>query len=320
MNIMENKRVIGLASLFAIAFAGTMYYGFTRSSDASAAADQLKQISEEFESYNSMEIPPSKKNLSAVTHAGKEAKATQTLLSDDFKTYSDFCVGDGRVMEATEFQNKLKSAIADISSLAADSECTLNGSAASLGFERFKNAVPVGSLVPFYAFQMSAAQRVAEHIISAGAPSLDKVYCAPVPFETDEKLYDKKFKKLPYFPLSMEVSFMARRSEVTDGKTDDKLSVIPRVLNSLAGDRDYFLTVTGIATEGVSTPPGVDAYTAPAEDTASEGSNLGSEEESAPAAAQASRPVAVRKTGSPDEFVRVHINLQVLYFNPGTAK
>ena len=66
--------------------------------------------------------------------------------------------------------------------------------------------------------------------------------------------------------------------------------------------------------------PGIDAYAAPAE-IAAAGDDLGGTSSSAAeAAAEGFRTVAVRKTGAPDEKVRVHMTMQVLYFTPGKTK
>ena len=85
-------------------------------------------------------------------------------------------------------------------------------------------------------------------------------------------------------------------------------------------DKDFFLTITGIAVRGNDNLPGIDAYAAPAE-IAKAGEDLGAEAPAAEnSAAGGFRTVAVRKTGAPDEKVRVHMTMQVLYFTPGKTK
>ena len=66
--------------------------------------------------------------------------------------------------------------------------------------------------------------------------------------------------------------------------------------------------------------PDLDAYSAPAE-IAAAGEDLGTETPGADdSAAGGFRTVAVRKTGAPDEKVRIHMTMQVLYFTPGKTK
>ena len=107
------------------------------------------------------------------------------------------------------------------------------------------------------------------------------------------------------------------------GKIDQSYThvLLPKILNKIMSDKDFFLTITGIAVRGNENLPGIDAYTAPAE-IAEAGEDLGAE---APAAAENSaaggfRSLAVRKTGDPDEKARVHMTMPVLYFTPGKTK
>ncbi|MBQ8900942.1 MAG: hypothetical protein IJY72_08295, partial [Akkermansia sp.] len=101
---------------------------------------------------------------------------------------------------------------------------------------------------------------------------------------------------------------------------DSARGVLPKVLNSIMNDKDFFLTITGISVRGNENLPGIDDYSAPAE-IAAAGEDLGSEAPAAEdSAAGGFRTVAVRKTGAPDEKVRVHMTMQVLYFTPGKTK
>jgi hypothetical protein len=219
-----------------------------------------------------------------------------------------FCWGDGKKISAQDFQNELRDSINKIKSLASSQGANVAGPAENLGLASFKNAAPVADDVPFRSFQLKAVTRVAEDILAAGAPSLEKIYCAPLPDEAAEALNPGSRKAKPYFPLRFEVAFDASRG------------VLPKVLNSIMSDKDFFLTITGIAVRGNENLPGIDAYTAPAE-IAESGEDLGGETtEAAENAADGFRTVAVRKTGSPDEKVRVHMTMQVLYFTPGKTK
>lgn len=303
MNISENKRVIGLTALFAVAFGGIMYYGYDQTQQYASNEKELKAISDRFEAYAEAEVPPTAATRKEIKAAFDKVTQVNKDLQAELAHYAAFCYGDGKKLSAQDFQNNLRTSIAKIETLAKEKGTLVSSPAADLGLAAFKNAAPVEDDVPFRSFQMKAAERVAEDIINAGAPVLDKIYCAPLPAEAAEAAKGGR-KAVPYFPLRFEVAFEADRN------------TIPQVVNSIVADKDFLLTITGIAVKGNENLPAIDTYTAPA--TAPEGENLG-EAAAAPAEAEA-RVVAIRKTGAEDEKARVHLTLQVLYFNPAKNK
>ena len=147
---------------------------------------------------------------------------------------------------------------------------------------------------------------MAEIIINSGATVLDKVYCAPLPAEAAEASKPNSRKAKAQFPLSFEVAVELKRG------------VLPNIVNSMVADKDFMLTITGIAGKGMETLPLMDDYVAPGAPSV-QGEDVGSESATKPAESS-SRVVAVRKTGNPDETARVHLNIQVLYFNPAKTK
>lgn len=302
MNISENKRVIALSALFAIAFGGIMYYGYGQSQEYSANEAKLKEISERFEGYSESGVAPTPAALKELDAACAKVDKVNKELQAELSRYASFCYGNCKKISAQDFQNDLRNSIAKIESKAKEKGTLVSAPAADLGLAAFKNAAPVEDDVPFRSFQMKAVERVAEDIINAGAPVLDKIFCAPLPPEAAEAAKGSR-KAVPYFPLRFEVAFEANRGN------------IPQIINSIVADRDFLMTITGVSVKGNESLPGIDAYSAPA--TAPEGENLG--EAAAPAEAEA-RVVAVRKTGADDEKARVHLTLQVLYFNPAKNK
>lgn len=309
MNILENKRVVALSAVFALAFGGLVYYGFQRTGDFATSQKALNQINEQVQDFEQAEFPPTAKTRKEVRDAGKKVSATLAALKADFDSYAKKCIGDGKVMTSVEFQNEVRGAIDDLSRAASEKGCQLGSAAADLGMATFKNAAATAEDVPYRSFQLKAAKRVADIVIDSGSPLLDKIYCGPLPDA-------KARKKADCFPLCIEVAFTAKRSEVEDGQTP--VSVMPRVLNALSTDKDFFYKITGLwvgTNEG--NLPARDEYQAPVQDP-NQGDDLSGE--AAPQAASEGRQIAVRKTGSPDETVRVHVNLQVLYFNPNTGK
>ena len=308
MNISENKRVIALSAVFALAFGGVMFYGYGKSQEAAESRAKIAEINDRFAGYDGQELAPTKQNLRNIKDAYSQVSGVNKDLQAELNRYAAFCWGDGKKISAQDFQNELRDSINKIKSLASSQGANVAGPAENLGLASFKNAAPVADDVPFRSFQLKAVTRVAEDILAAGAPSLEKIYCAPLPDEAAEALNPGSRKAKPYFPLRFEVAFDASRG------------VLPMVLNSIMSDKDFFLTITGIAVRGNENLPGIDAYTAPAE-IAESGEDLGGETtETAENAADGFRTVAVRKTGSPDEKVRVHMTMQVLYFTPGKTK
>lgn len=309
MNILENKRVALVSAVFALAFGGLVYYGFDRTTAFSVAKEKLSAANDRVLDYEQMEFPPTTATKKAVTAAAKEVEDTVKELEKDFGTYRDKCIGNGKAISSVDFQNQVRGAIDDLAREAGEKGCNVSSAAADLGMATYKNSAATAEDVPYLAFQLKAAKRVADTVINSGSPLLDKLYCAPLPDA-------KARKKGDNFPLSIEVAFTAKRSAVEEGKTP--VSVMPQVLNSLSTDKDFFYKVTGVwIAANEPNLPGIDAYQSPVAD-ANQGDDLTGE--AAPAGESESRRIAVRKTGNPEETVRVHLNLQVLYFNPNVGK
>lgn len=298
MNISENKRVVALSAVFALAFGGIMFYGYGESQKNAANEAEIAQIRDRFDTYANAEMPPTKQSLKEIKAAFSEVSAANKDMQAEMNRYAAHCWGDGKAISSLEFQTRLLAACKKIKNLADSSQAKITGSAAELGMKTHQRNAPVADNVPFLDFQLRAVTRVAESILAADTTALSKVYCADLPeiaFETR--------KPAPYFPLGFEVAFEAKRS------------AIGSVINSIVQDKDFFLTITGVAVEGPDKLASIDAYKAP-NANATAGANLGEEV----AAEDSVEVVAVRKTGSPDETVRVYMTLQVLYFTPGKIK
>lgn len=298
--------MVALSAVFALAFGGIVYYGFGKTQEYAAARDSLREINDRFEGYDSAQYPPTQETLKSIQKAVDEVKAVNKEMQEDMNRYASFCFGDGKQISAQDFQNQLRAAIAKIGQLGASKGVTVSDSAADLGFASFKNAATVQADVPFRSFQLKAVERVAEIVINSGAAVLDKVYCAPLPEAAAEASKPNSRKAKPYFPLSFEMA------------VEVKKGTLPGIINAIVSDKDYMLTITGIAVKGLETLPLMDDYVAPGAPS-TQGEDLGSESSAKPSESS-SRVVAVRKTGNPEETARVHLNLQVLYFNPAKTK
>ncbi|MGN0836740.1 MAG: hypothetical protein ACI4OS_04805 [Akkermansia sp.] len=301
MNISENKTVVALSAVFALAFGGVAYYGFTRTQDYAQAQKELSTISDQFEDYNNAEVPPTRKNREALKAAFAQVNQVDKELRQQLEAYAAVCHGDGKKLSAQDMQNMLRDNIARIGNLAGEKGAVVSSPAADLGMAAFKNSAPVEADVPFRAFQLRAVSRVAEVILNSGASVLDKVYCAPLPEAAEETA--KGSRKAPaYFPLSFEVAFEATRG------------VLPQVINTIVNDKDYMLFITGVSVKGMENLPGIDPYQAPG------GGNVGDDIGQAASQGNGARSVAKRLTGDPKERARVHLNMQVLYFNSAQNK
>ncbi len=307
MSISDNKRVLGISALFLLAFGGTMYYGYSRSGDFDAAQARLTEIEEGFASFEGSDCAPTNDNRKKMRQASEQVARVGKNLQADMEKYANVCYGDGKVISPVDFQNEVRSSISRIASLASGKGAVVSNAAADLGMAQYKNAVATAADVPYRSFQLKAVAQVASDILEGGAPVLDKVYCAPLPTELIEAR-----RPVAAFPLGFEVAFEVKRGQ------------LPGILNRIYNNKEYFLTITGIAIQNRNSLPSIDTYTpegesAPAPTTGDDLSAAPAEEAAAPAAT-GERRVAVRKTGNPDETVRVHLNMQVRYFNPAKGR
>lgn len=306
MNISENKRVAALAAVFALAFGGVMFYGYGESQKHAENQKMIEEINMRFDRYNNQELTPTKQNLKEIKAAFSQVAAVNKDLRAELNGYREFCLGDGKRISSLDFLKELQQGSSEIVALANKQGATLGGSAENLGMGAFIKSPPMADDVPFRSFQHKAVKRVAEIILNSGAPKLEKIYCEALPEEAAASLNAKSRKGTPYFPLRFEVGF-----EVSRG-------ALPKVMNAIMADKNFFLTVTGIAMENKTTPMPMDAYSAPA-DAASSGADFGADGAGA-AAEPADRVIAVQKTGTDKERVYVYMMMQVLYFTPEKIK
>lgn len=115
--------------------------------------------------------------------------------------------------------------------------------------------------------------------------------------------------------MELEIGFSARRSAADiDPAVEDTLSVLPKVLNKLVNDKNFFYVITGVSVKTLGNLPMLSAYRAAnntvVEDPMQQPSG-GGEGAAAPSAPE---PVAHLLTGAADQEVDVSITLQVLYF------
>lgn len=298
MNLSENKRVVALSAAFALAFGGVMYVGYEGMTGAETANKRLSEIGVAFEDYNAADFVPNAGNLKALSAATKEVEKINKSLNDQLNEYKK-ASADSKVMTAVDFQNQVRKAIVDLAQKAKDKNMALGSQAATFGMSVYQSQSAIKEEVAYRSYMLSAVEHAANVLVDASVPSIDKIYCEELPAEADAKM-----EKAPeYFPLSFELSFTVKRG------------MLPQIMNNLMGDKKYLYTVTGISAVTETLPSEVAAYKAPAEVMDSAGDD---DDEDASTKTQAARVLAIRKLGDPNEKVQVHLNMQVLFFNPTT--
>ncbi|MFI3243326.1 MAG: Amuc_1100 family pilus-like protein [Akkermansia sp.] len=296
MNISENKTVFALSAVFAIAFGGLMYLGYEGMTGASDANKRLDEIGIAFEDFNAAEFVPTPSNQKVIVSATKEVDKLNSELSAKLQAYKKATLNT-KPITAVDFQNQVRKAIADLAQRAKEKGINLGSQAATLGMSVYQNQSAIKEEVAYRSYFLGAVEHANNALVEVGVPSIDKIFCAELPPEVA-----KGMKKAPdYFPLSFELSFTVKRG------------MLPQIINALLADQKYFYTITGFSALSETVPSEVSAYKAPAEVMNTAGEDGGDE---AKQGADASRILAVQKLGDPNEKVQVHLNLQVLYFNP----
>ncbi len=297
MNISENKRVVMLASLFGLAFVGIMYQGYSAYADADEKNTRLSEIRAEFENYNASEFPPTSNSFEKLRKAYGEANKIKKDLQSKLDRYASAAKSAAQgIKTPVDFQNAVNKAITDAKAMAAEKNVVIGPGAVDLGFGSFKNTAAIATEVPYRAFMLSAVQDVTQILVDAECVAIDKIFCANLP-----KAADPKARNAPdYFPLRFEVSFTAKRG------------TLPAVLNSILEDKKYFYLINGLAAESDLSLPSIEDYQEPVT------TDIVASDPAAPADQAPAVPlnsVARPMTGLATETVRVHLNLEVLYFN-----
>ncbi len=296
MNISENKTVFALSAVFAIAFGGLMYLGYEGMTGASDANKRLNEIGVAFEDFNAADYVPTANNQKAIVAATKDVDKLNQDLSNQLQAYKKATLNTNPI-SAVDFQNQVRKAIADLAQKAKGKGIALGSQASTLGMAVYQNQSAIKEEVAYRSYFLSAVEHANNILVDTGVPSIDKIFCSELPKEVAMGM-----KKAPdYFPLSFELSFTVKRS------------MLPQIINALTSDKKYFYTITGFSALGETIPSEVSAYKAPATMA-----TAGDDDEAAADAAAAAAPriLATRKLGDPNEKVQVHLNLQVLYFNP----
>lgn len=300
MNISENKRASVLSAVFALAFCGVMYYGYEASTNAKEAKAELVEIDENFQDYNSAKFVPNAGNIKNLKAASAQFTQLGKDLQKQLDAYRSASATNSLTTSPVQFQNDLRQAIAALKERSTNEKVTLGAQASTLGMGIYQNQTPVKNEVFFRAFMLGVADHTTNLLIDSKVPSIDKVYCTKLPAEAAADL-----KKAPsYFPMDVELSFNVKRGN------------LPEILNKLMSDKRYFFTITGVAAQTLTKPAVLDAYKKMEEPVEMAGELILDEEGEIIEEEEVGHVIAVRKFGLDDELVHVHLNLQVLFFNP----
>lgn len=299
MNFNDNKRVFALSAAFALAFAGVMYVGYEGMSSADRASKRLAEIGIAFEDFNAAEFTPNAGNLKALNAATKEVERVNKTLLAQLEAYKKASLNT-KPISAVDFQNQVRKAIVDLAARAGEKGIALGSQAATFGMSVYQSQSAIKEEVVYRSYLLSAVEHATGFLVDAGVPSIDKIYCEELPVEAESRL-----EKAPdYFPFSFELSFTVKRG------------MLPQIINSIMADKTYFYTITGMSALTETVPSDVAPYKAPAEAITAAGDE--DDESGESGKTSSARVLAVRKLGDPNEKVQVHLNMQVLFFNPTT--
>ena len=107
MNISENKRVVALTAVFALAFGGIMFYGYGKSQEDAANKAKIAEINDRFAGYDGLELAPTKQNLKEIKAAFSQVAEVNKDLQAELNRYASYCWGDGKKISAQDFQNDM---------------------------------------------------------------------------------------------------------------------------------------------------------------------------------------------------------------------
>ncbi len=297
MNISENKRIFLHAFVYGAAFATIAYMGYSYYADADKKNERLSELSSKFDNYNASEFPPTEDSLNKLRKAyGVASKLSKELAAkmDRYAAAAKSAITG--IKTPVDFQNAVNKAITEAKQAADGKKVQIGPGAIDLGFGSFKNTAALAPEVPYRAFMLAAVQNAVDTLIDAPCVTIDKIYCANLPEETQ-----KRGRNAPdYFPLRFEISFTAKRGS------------LPAVLNAILKDNKFYYLITGLGAESNITLPSIEPYVEP---RVTEQVVVDPEASADQGPAVAPNSVARPMTGLPTETVHVHLNLEVLYFN-----
>lgn len=309
MNIFENKRAVGLTSVFALAFAGLMAWGFAKKSEADSIIKEATAAEAGLRTITSSALPPKKETRSALNAATKEINAQVKLLNADLAPYVNTCKDiskDALSKEQLFHPEHLRAARNWLNKIASASGTQLPaGDAFTFGLDRNfneRNDAATPETTPFLIYQLNAARTLAGYVAQAGAVSLERMYCEPVPSEEEGDIT----------PIHIELSFTVKRGNIPSDAAHT--SAITQVLNAILEgkgevvsrneekkDARFFFIVKGINVNSNNSYGTADPYSEPFQTAGDEGAQATS--------------IAQQKVGMEDETAYVNLIVEAVYFS-----
>ncbi|MBQ4593867.1 MAG: Amuc_1100 family pilus-like protein [Akkermansia sp.] len=307
MNFFENKRAATLTGVFALAFVGLMAWGYTKGSAAEATIKDLTTKENTLRSITASALPPKAETKSTLNKATKNIRSRVNMLTDDLKAYTKTCkviTADAISKELLFHPEHLNAARTWLNKKANGCEIP-GGDAFTFGLDRNyneRNDAATTDTTPYLLYQLNAARTLAGYVAEAGAVSLDRMYCEPVPSEEEGT----------YTPLHIELSFTAKRGSIPSDTAHT--GTVTKVINSiLEGKGDivlrqeekeagaYFFIIKGINVNSNNSYGALDSYSEPFQTAGSDNAEPVS--------------IAQRKVGLDDETVRVNLIIEAVYFS-----
>lgn len=307
MNIFENKRAVALTGVFTLAFAGLIAWGFANKAAAEATIKEATEKNTALTTITGSALPPKAETRALLNKGTKALNERVNMLKSDLKAYTDTCkdiTADAISKETLFHPEHLKAARAWLSKKTSGCEIPA-GDAFTFGLDRNyneRNDAATTDTTPFLLYQLNAARTLAGYVAEAGAISLDRMYCEPVPSSEDGT----------YTPLHIELTFTAKRGDIPSNAAHT--STTTQILNSIldgSGEivsrqeekksAHYFYIIKGINVTSNNSYDPLESYSEPFQTAGSE----------------AAEPVSIaeRKVGMPDETVQVNLVVEAVYFS-----
>lgn len=299
MNIFENKRAFALTSVFALAFAGCATYGWMQRGELQDTIKKINEADAKLEKLAKSPLPATAGTKSLLNKQASVLERNTKPLAADLAAYTKTCKNlteDAINKEAIFKPDDLKKARTAFTEKAAKANCHIDDpDSFTFGLDRNyneRNDAANPKTTPYLLYQLAAAKTLAGYGVGAGAKSLDRMYCEPVP--TTEATGEPT-------PLIIELSFSFNRGEIPAG--EHYTSGITKLLNSILegkgeNEKERFLfSVRGINFQNLNNYGTVDAYSDPFAD-----------------GGDAPKSIADRKVGKPDETIRVNLIVEAVYF------
>ena len=309
MNILENKRAAALTGVFALAFAGLVAMGFMKSSEAEAINKEAAAKESALRTITGSSLAPKAETKAALNKATKSLEGRVNTLKNDLKPYTDTCkaiTADAISKELLFHPEHLAAARSWLNKKASATGCeTPSADAFTFGLDRNyneRNDAATAETTPFLLYQLNAARTLAGYVADAGAVSLDRMYCEPVPSEEDGK----------YTSLHIELTFTAKRGDIPSDSAHT--STATQIQNAILDGKGeivlrqeesknarYLFKIKGFNANSNNTYEPIDSYSEPFQTAGAENAEPTS--------------IAKRKVGLADETVQINLIVEAVYFS-----